>query len=191
MSTEGVNHIARTNRGTMAGSALADLCFTVAMTKCLSRLRQSLCEAGIVCTVDSSELDPLWPSIHAKAAPSYTFTDVSFVDDTIVPVFAPASELLAKVTTALPIIHRVFSEHGFQLNYSRGKSEAMFKFFGPGSTKLKEQIMVGKGAIISFSIANGAKVMHVVSEYKHMGSKETVSGSMLLEIRRRMGEMQN
>eukprot|EP00973_Karenia_brevis_P028292 3898400-Karenia_brevis.AAC.1 len=31
--------------------------------------------------------------------------------------------------------------------------------------------------------------MHVVSKYKHMGSRETVSGSLLLEIQSRMGDM--
>eukprot|EP00973_Karenia_brevis_P080718 11199271-Karenia_brevis.AAC.1 len=79
--------------------------------------------------------------------------------------------------------------YGFELNYSPGKSEAMVKCFGPGASKLKTKLFVDMQGHLQFSLHGRAKHIRVVDNYKHLGTKETVCGSLLLEIKNRMHDV--
>eukprot|EP00973_Karenia_brevis_P091587 12408240-Karenia_brevis.AAC.1 len=84
LTVDGHDAVSKTSRGSMAGSALADLCFSIAL-KCFEHLRVELASCGVSCLVDTANVRRHWPSMSAVVRPEYNFQEFSFVDDSVIP----------------------------------------------------------------------------------------------------------
>ena len=82
-STEGLCNAVKTNRGSGAGTPLADIIFALAMSRILSLLRDQL-EAGSFSA-----------SLGNGRHRSIPFYDISYHDDLVIPCVAPAPELVS------------------------------------------------------------------------------------------------
>ena len=169
--------------GTLAGNALGDLVFTAAMTVLLTDLRGELRQAGLAGTyqverdlLTGRPLDGI--NLEAETV------DVSYVDDTFIPVIAPAPMLIEKVAATMTITNDVFTRHGFAMNLATGKTEAVIAAHGRGADALKRRIAHELCNRIAFDGINGeSKVLTCVSAYKHLGSKKGSTESMAAEVR--------
>ena len=88
------------------------------------------------------------------------------------------------------MLDRVFAEHGFSLNYKSGKTEFLCVFRGPKAVAAKQQLMVAGTGRIAFKGHNGAtQELACVQAYRHVGTRQTVGGTLMPEIRQRMATM--
>ena len=94
-STEGVPHVMHTSTGSSAGTPLADLMYVIAMSKVMYKLRESLSEEGLVSQID----------INEKMHELY---EVGYVDDSAIPVFSNASQLVSKTCKTAQIAYSTF-----------------------------------------------------------------------------------
>ena len=103
-STEGVPHVMHTSTGSSAGTPLADLMYVIAMSKVMYKLRDSLQEEGLTSHI---EID----------GQKHSLNEVGYVDDSAIPVFAEASELVDKTSNVAQIVYSVFFQYSMQLNF--------------------------------------------------------------------------
>jgi hypothetical protein len=113
-STEGLDGVVSFDSGSMAGTALADLIFAVAMSKVLRVFHDRMLDAGLVPTVPCSVPQSIFGGSTPTAA-DFQFQEVSFVDDVAVPLLAPAASLIESVSSAAFIAREVFATFGLQL----------------------------------------------------------------------------
>ena len=67
---------------------------------------------------------------------------------------------------------------GFEVNYDKGKTEAIIAYSGENAKFLKQQIVHEMRRTIFFTGANRVqKQLRVVESYKHLGSHAAPSGS--------------
>ena len=132
-----------------------------------------------------------FPWLQGQLTEDFDFSSMSFVDDVVLPVQLTAAELLTKVRLAWGAIFDTFREFGFEVNLKKGKSETLIQYAGEGSKQLREHISIDLGMQIVFGCSKGQfHCVHVVHEYKHVGSRASCSGSMLHEIHFRTRDMQ-
>lgn len=188
-SAEYLREVIELQGGTLAGNPLGDLVFTAAMTVVLKEIRIRLRAQGLLSTHTSVE-DPLLgespAASDAGADPAFEATDVSYVDDTFVPVIEEAPQLVQKLTATLEIIDATFDEHGFDANYNKGKTEVVIAANGRGSLLLKRTVAHAMGRVLHFTGARGInKSVQCVAAYKHLGSMRDSTESMAAEIKAR------
>ena len=193
----GVTHL---RGGTLAGNALGDLVFTAAMAVVLRDMRKGLRSAGLV-----HALGPVTCPFTGESLPSNSenpqpmrdrssdshddhalMTDISYVDDTFVPIIAKSQTLLGKVKAAMPIVHASFVRHGFSANYAKGKTEIVVACNGPGANELKKTLAHKHDSVVTFQDEQGKPHdVQCVPAYKHLGSMRSATESMAAEIRAR------
>lgn len=188
ISIEGITIIAHSKSGSIAGSPLGDLVFTMAMSKVLRKLRESFAAHGVEFMVPTS------PASEACGIDFQTtqcnLTDVSFVDDVACPIVATAGDMMRILPEALRDIDHSFALHAMTSNYSKGKSEVLMCYAGDGANKLRQSITNERNNVIRFAGACGKhKSINVVNTFKHVGIQANVSDSMVPEIVARIGEM--
>ena len=71
--------------------------------------------------------------------PVIDLVDVDCCDDTVVPVVAPASELVDKCVDIVYYACAVFTSYGLVLNFATNKTNVMARFVGKGSVGAKER----------------------------------------------------
>eukprot|EP00973_Karenia_brevis_P056348 7837488-Karenia_brevis.AAC.1 len=104
----------------------------------------------------------------------------------------PAAQLLNGLTVLASIADRTFGEYGFQLNFKKGKSEALVQFMGSGAQAAQRKLSHELCNSVTFVDARGeAKVLHTTFAYKHVGTMTTVSGTMNPEIVMRMSSLRS
>eukprot|EP00973_Karenia_brevis_P090203 12401443-Karenia_brevis.AAC.1 len=140
------------------------------MSKVIRRLRQLLSENGIQYTISTSPALEQFGVEHCSKTVGFDqsismsfIRDVSYIDDIIVPVYAPAKDVLGIVRCALHLVDLAFSSFGFALNYKPGKSEVVFIYAGPGSVSLRKRVHSEHASRIVFSDAVGNDVDVTVS----------------------------
>ena len=95
-SQEFIPHATTTTAGSAAGTPMADLIYSLAMSRVLKTMRLSLLNEGL-----SSSL--VFPD---KSIP---LKDVSFVDDMALPLVARASDLVRRIADVCGIVHVAFN----------------------------------------------------------------------------------
>ena len=165
VSQEGIGKVIRNKIGCMAGTPLADLLFTVVVSRVLLICRKSIVSDGLqsIVTVDGK---------------SFELSDASFVDDCAQPVSDVAHCIVDKTTMIASVLDRVFSCFQLELNFLEGKSEATVLFRGPG----KKKALLGltrSARQSSFSRCNGSeKILRWVHSYKHVGTKSDIGSEV-------------
>ena len=113
---------------------------------------------------------------------------MSYVDDTFIPIIAPAPTLLEKASRAMKATDTAFRRHGFRLNFSPGKTEVVIATSGPGANELRKQIAHAKNCRLDFTDGAGQhRSVMCVSSYKHLGARKAATDTMAAEIRARCG----
>ena len=123
MSQEGIPKVITSNMGSMAGTPLADIAFTVCVSRIIFILRSTM------------EQDNLTSSICVNGN-THGITDVSFVDDGAIPVVAGSEEVVPKMIAIARVAFSVFACYKLALNFLPGKSEATVVFAGKGKGRL-------------------------------------------------------
>ena len=118
---------------------------------------------------------------------SGSIDEVSFVDDCMFPVLAPASDISSRVPVALSIIDREFQGAGFVVNHKPGKSECIVIYNGTGAKRHKHDMQHVHGNCFHFEgCHNVGKQIRVVQQYKHVGTCTRLTDSMAQEISAKM-----
>ena len=163
---EFIPNVLNTTAGSAAGIPLADLMYSLAMSRVLLTMRKALACASLDSTLRFSD-----GSIPLK--------DVSFVDDMALPVIADsASQIVHKVSQITSIVFVVFRLYGMELNFSPGKSAGIMNFVGAGSKQARIDLDGAQNAIkIDTSPSNVTEVfLRIVQSYKHLGTQISYNG---------------
>ena len=151
LSFEGLRGVVRCITGTLAGTSLADLLYSLAFLRVLKRLRDELSQAGMTWEIDAKGASAYFGGLDLGPE-SFEVFDASYVDDLVVPVVASAPNLVAKLSETAAILVRVFSLFGFQVNFSRGNTEAMLFFKGAGAITAERHLSHTLGSVIEFEV---------------------------------------
>ena len=163
-------------RGSSAGTPLADLIYSMAMSRVLTCLRSSIEQEGLSSCVPA----------HGH---QHDVCDVSFVDDVAIPCLAAASEIVDKTARIANCAFAVFQIFGMVLNFRPGKSEAIVAFFGAGASLSKRHLNLVDNLI---PIEAGDNThLRVVPSYQHVGTCTAISMSMSEEVTKRTGMMRS
>ena len=182
-----------TTRGTRPGSSWADLVFGLLVKRLIARRDELLPENH----------QPLltWDGDRSFAAPQLTadsstlrFGDLIWADDLATPlVSSTPHDLPARVATAAGTLSDAFAEHAMELSYGPLKTAAIVALRGPGSRAVRRQIF-GRGdggAVCSLPVLRESAApirLPLVDSYKHLGSIQSYDGSLLREIKQRVGQ---
>jgi len=187
-SVEGVSSVGEIASGSMAGTALGDIVFSMLMAKVLGKIRDRMLIHDVAWCYATNMIE----SIFGVKLPGETGTvqDVSFVDDCAFPILCAASGMMDKIKCALSIVYCTFAEHGLEINLGKGRTEIVIMYYGPGSKLFRSQVEHDLGMQISFQGIGGSTCsVAVVDCYKHLGTKSSMHRSMMPEIKSRMGAM--
>ena len=174
VSQEYIPNILEVTKGSSAGTPLADLIYSMAMSRVLSLLRERMQFEGINSAIKIGD------HIH-------NVVEVSFVDDVAIPVFANSDEILVKTGRIVEVAYHAFLVFGMTLNFKANKSEGIVGLFGPGARKIKLELSLASYRI---PIAAGDdKYFRFVKKYQHVGTILSVDLNMCDEITKRCGMM--
>ena len=174
VSQEYIPNILEVTKGSSAGTPLADLIYSMAMSRVLSLLRERMQFEGINSAIKIGD------HIH-------NVVEVSFVDDVAIPVFANSDEIPVKTGRIVEVAYHAFLVFGMTLNFKANKSEGIVGLFGPGARKIKLELSLASYRI---PIAAGDdKYFRFVKKYQHVGTILSVDLNMCDEITKRCGMM--
>jgi hypothetical protein len=174
VSQEYIPNVILTTKGSGAGTPLADLLYSLCMSRVISLLRTSM------------EIDKIDSHMNV-CDESFAVSDVSFVDDLAIPILAPANLLCTKISMVANCAYRVFSSYGMVLNFLPGKSECTIGFYGKDSKHIAREF-ASHPPVIPIS-AGEFKELRVVKTYQHVGTLSSISHHMGDEVARRNGIM--
>ena len=97
-SNEGISDIIHTKTGCATGTPLADLVYVLSISRVMYKLRSTLLEEGLVSAFCVGDTDA---QTHMHG--------VGYVDDTAIPVFSCASDLVRKSSAVAGVTAIVFS----------------------------------------------------------------------------------
>ena len=175
-SVEGLKGIVRTTRGAGAGTPLADVMFALVMARVVHVLSHQIDEAGLA------------PTVSLGRDSSVKFRDISYHDDLVLPIVAPAHQLVDATAKAASIVFYVFAMFGFSLNFTKGKTEAIIVFAGPGSIKARTDLFKSESSVPVDVKLRGIH-LRFVPNYKHLGTHTNISASPAEEVAFRMALM--
>ena len=168
-STEGLSSIMRTKSGSSAGTPLADLVYVIAISKVMFKLREKLEQQELVTKIVCSGKDVF-------------IREVGYVDDTAIPVLAPALHLVDRTRRVAEIAKAVFGMYAMELNWNPGKSEAIAIWRGPHARKERTKLEFNKGSQIVCHAMNASFILRFVKRYKHIGTFLDCDGGIKSEI---------
>ena len=194
-SFEGLSRVLVPKLGALAGTSFADLLFTMADAKVLKTARGLIKQGGVNHKLDVDKFVETFgfAMTNQEKTILVDLLKASFVDDGVWPVFAKATELVEKVRTCIGILDKVCVSFGLRVNYKKGKTMAMLKFYGKASVAARTNF-TAQGSEIKFQGWLGpnnsvGKKLLSTDVYKHMGSLTDVHGSQLPEICARVRAM--
>ena len=176
VSQEYIPNVLEVTKGSCAGTPLADLVYSMAMSRVLTYLRSSLTSQDIASSISIGGV-------------SHDVVDVSFVDDVAIPVFAPAAGLVDKAGRIVQCAFHVFLLYGMTLNFKPNKSEGIVGFFGTNSRKARVELF--KAHSRTSIDAGESSWFRFVSVYQHVGTSISVDLSMSCEVTKRCGMMRS
>ena len=185
MSIEGISDVVETRRGSLAGTSLGDIVFTMSITKVLVSIRKAMAAEGLSTVVSSELAEDLLPSMFAGGENvSAEVGDVSYVDDALFPVICEPSVMQVALSKVMSIVDHEFSVHGFLVNFAAGKTEVMVRWAGKGSKAAAVKLQYDYKEGVPFVGGLGEiKYISIVSCYRHLGTMTTRNGSIMPEIR--------
>ena len=113
------------------------------------------------------------------------------MDDSAMPILAPADRIVNKVAAVAQVFLRVFRKHCLTLNWEPGKTEALVCFIGPGAHAARDKLHHDMGSLIPVADGDVRVTLRATRSYKHLGTRTTVSDSLQDEISVRMGALRS
>ena len=162
-------------RGTRPGDSCADLSFSYVMSSVLAGFWE--------------EVHHVPPVLEQPDETTRTLPPITWVDDVAVLVEdASADGLLTKIGTVVTSMKKHTESHGLQLNFKQGKTEALIRFQGHGSSRAHREFREG-GSKVQFTDSGGNE-MNLLSttKYGHLGALQTVAMTNHSEVAARIAK---
>ena len=154
------------------------------------RLRQNLADEGLLHKMSDSDACAFFGCVNSSG--DHTLSRVAYVDDGVIPVVAPAAQLPDKLSQVASVARSTYQQHGLDLNFAHGKSEAIVRLCGPGSKKVRKRLFVDAAGLLDCLGCAGEKFqLRIVSRYRHLGGIITGSGDMSSEIGPKMATVRS
>ena len=107
--------------------------------------------------------------------------EATYVDDKVAAIIAPTPATLCIATTInVSVYIEVCTDVGLEINWKKGKSEAMFSFRGRRSTAQLDRFRCSEG--LAVPVGGSDSVVHklvIVQSYKHLGGVISINGSII------------
>ena len=127
--------------------------------------------------------DVILPSCQWMGSPAHTdsfsdvvnlppaaFLDLAYVDDVAIALHAQTLDHLVQlIQLATVAMFQATSKRGMQLNFDKGKTEALWSIQGKGSTRLKQQLAEQEGFLLWTHSGHDFR-LSVTQSYKHLGT---------------------
>eukprot|EP00973_Karenia_brevis_P038457 5305154-Karenia_brevis.AAC.1 len=114
----------------------------------------------------------------AADSPDTVVLDVAFVDDEAIIILAKIlTELIANINAVLKDLLNTLDLLNMTVNLSKGKRDTLLRYSGKGATEAYEQLRTKDGLFVDVQCRPGTSI-HIVQEYKHLGSVINVKGSL-------------
>jgi len=175
-STEYLSHIMKTSRGSLAGAPLADVVYGLAMSRVLFALEVAMNDAGINANIKLGNGDVI------------KFTHSSYHDDVMIPISGPAERIVDYTCKNASIVYTVFKMYGLTINFSKNKTEAIASFHGKKAVSAKGKL-ARNNMNANFEAGNNQFNLRFVTNYKHVGTKTSITCNMAEEVVSRSGMM--
>ena len=176
VSQEYIPNIVNVTKGSGAGTPLADLLYSMCMSRVITALRRALQELDLESSV-------------CVAGSKICIRDVSYVDDVAIPITCCADQLSLKISKVANCAYVVYFQHGMKLNFNPGKSEVTVGFVGKNS-KAARRNLVKEDDKISIS-AGSFNFVRVVPSYQHVGTMSPIAFDVRDEAIKRCGIMRS
>ena len=175
----GTQDIYLTKAGTVPGAPLADILFQLALVTFHRRLQQRLRQAGLLVTVEI----PAEGGQHRQAESS----TATWVDDLAIPVMTQsAAALVPSLAKVAAFAEQTLASTGVSVNYSPGKTEAMFCLRGKGASSIRKFWMIERQGVVVVPFGPGkGHTLRLVSAYVHLGCRLQANGQQLETIAHR------
>ena len=99
-----------------------------------------------------------------------------------------ASSLPPSLAKVIAAVDAHFSTFGFDINYSKGKTEAVLSLQGAGAVEVRKQYIHVARPGIELVLASGQETwLHFTPAYKHLGTMYTSTQTLEQELRHRLG----
>ena len=186
---QGDSKIVWTTRGTRPGGCLADVIFSLLFIRVLRR-RGAFRDRGWCPLLKWSGLrcpHAFDPRIHTTC--EIESQDIVYADDLATCIVAGTVEELPAATAHVAgVTIDTLSSHGLAANVGPRKTAALLCPVGPGAKRVREQVFTrGRGRLTVLCETSPAVTLDAVASYKHLGSTVAFSGSLIPEVRTKMG----
>ena len=181
--------IVRTTRGTRPGSSIADVAFNLLFEKVLAR-RGTFGEevTPVLCWSGSRALHAYSAGEHGTAH-SVTVQDIVYADDHAACVIArSAAHLVGAVSHVMGRSLDAITAHGLSANIGPTKTAALLVHRGRGAKAARDALFSKGRAKITVLREHASPVrLDAVPSYRHLGSILSYNGSLLADVRARVG----
>ena len=168
-------------KGVLPGDPEADLLFTIVIKEALDEIHVLLVAAGLVEPLVAREASPAFAA-HVPGDQPPPPPEVSFVDDSVYIIAAPATVLCSRAAAALGIIRNTFAKYGLPINFAPGKTEVLLGLHGKGSKAVRSEVYLEKAGRLRVPLAEGDEVVVITNSYKHLGSMISSDTHMTAEV---------
>ena len=175
VSIEGTGSVIQTTEGSAAGMPLADLFYSIAMSRVLARIRGEMREIP-------GNADERLTTMVLRGN-KHILHEVSYYDDSAFPVCSPAISILSDLAQVAQVVHSVYTKFFLQVNMSKNKTEAIVAFYGPGANQTRRKLATEDNNTIAIPTKSGEVLLRVVQTYKHLGTTmSAVSSNVSQEV---------
>ena len=181
--SKGSGDIYLTQAGTIPGSPLADIVFQLALVRFHRNLQCRLRAQGLLVCVNFPS-----PGEHGSTDELVEASTSTWVDDLAVVVASPtAAGLIPKMAQVAAVVEQSLGSTGVQVNYSPGKTAAMYCFRGRGANTVKKFWAIEQQGRVQLPRGPGqGKLLQLTVEYTHLGSRLHGSGQQTAAIAHRV-----
>ena len=172
-------------RGGRQGCAFGAVIFNAVYAAALVEVHRTLSAAGVTLHVEQGRQTP-WSDSDTSSPSSAEAIDATYVDDEAFVLVAKSPKLLdGAIDILISTLTTVFAKYALDINWRKGKTEAMIKYRGKDATKHFEQRRDQLGLHVKLPQAFGDQRLHIVDRYKHLGGVVAIGGSVMYEVQQR------
>ena len=193
----GSNELLVVGKGGRQGCRFGGVLFNLAYARALKRLYERADAEGIPVKLryDPDRTPGADMSNTDRVQETIVF-DVTFVDDEAIVITASVpTTLTRKFRRAVQLLIETFERYGMSINWKPGKTEAMVIYRGKHAKSEKCRLATSESTSLFRVFPDRAEEddvqIHVVPEYKHLGSIIAASGSLVPEARQRARSAMN
>ena len=159
--------------GGRQGCKLGSTIFNSGYAVALDMLHWRLAQQGITLRLKLPKSGAFWGCCSDEDADQKDIIDATFVDDECIVILGTTPRVLVRaIDSLLEITTTVFRLLHLEINFSKGKTEAILLFRGKQATSCREQWRQRNGelAIPLDKYGHDGKQLRIVRQYKHLGT---------------------